>query len=47
MAAKTLDTEINKYFALLGQEEKKSLLSVIISFLMLKQEEPQRKSLQQ
>jgi hypothetical protein len=33
-----LDTEINKYLPLLGNEEKMTLLSVIKSFLNLKKE---------
>ncbi len=34
-----IDTEIQKYLPLLGNEEKQSLLSVIKSFLNLKKEE--------
>ena len=38
MATARLDTEIQKYLPLLGNEEKKTLLSVIKSFLHLKKE---------
>ena len=34
-----IDTEIQKYLPLLGNEEKQSLLSVIKSFLHLRKEE--------
>ena len=34
--ATTLDSEIQKYLPLLGSEEKKTILSVIRSFLVLK-----------
>ena len=37
--AGVLDTEIQKYLPLLGNEEKKSLLSVIKSFLSLRNEQ--------
>ena len=47
MAAKSLDTEIQKYLPLLGNEEKKSLLGVIKSFLNLKKEESSRISIEQ
>jgi hypothetical protein len=36
--ATTIDTEIQKYLPLLGNDEKKSLLGVIKSFLSLKKE---------
>ncbi len=39
MSAKTIDIEIQKYLPLLGLEEKKSLLSVIRSFIHLRKEE--------
>ncbi len=38
MTTAVLDTEIQKYLPLLGSEEKRSLLSVIKSFLNLKNE---------
>lgn len=39
MSASTIDTEILNYLPLLGDEEKKSLLGVIKSFLTLKRQE--------
>lgn len=38
MAGSVLDTEIQKYLPLLGDEEKFSLLTVIRSFLNIKKE---------
>jgi hypothetical protein len=45
--ARTLDQEIRKYLPLLGTEEKKSLLSVIKSFLHLKVESQEDISIEQ
>ena len=47
MAIKSIDTEIQKFLPLLGIEEKKSLLGVIKSFLLLKKEESTRISIGQ
>jgi len=47
MATKSLDAEINKFLPLLGNDEKKSLLGVIKSFLNLKKEETTRISIKQ
>ena len=49
MAANTFDTEIRKYLPLLGNEEKKSLLTIIKNFLHIegrseKISEPHRSS---
>jgi hypothetical protein len=40
MTTAALDTEIQKYLPLLGNEEKQSLLGVIKSFLNLKNDNP-------
>jgi hypothetical protein len=49
MPAISLDNEIKKYLPLLGSNEKKSLLSVIKSFLIIKEEAkvPQRLSIEE
>lgn len=47
MAARSLDAEINKFLPLLGNDEKRSLLGVIKSFLLLKKEETSRISIAQ
>ena len=47
MATGVLDTEIKKYLPLLGIEEKKSLLSVIKSFLNLKNDASDEIDIQQ
>ena len=47
MPVKTIDSQILNYLPLLGEEEKKSILSVIKSFLTLKGREPQRISIEQ
>ncbi len=45
--AQVLDKQIQKYLPLLGDEEKKSLLGVIKSFLSLKKESNERISIEQ
>ena len=47
MTTKSLDREINKFLPLLGTDEKKSLLSVIKSFIQLKKEETHHISIEQ
>ena len=47
MPVKTIDSQILNYLPLLGEEEKKSILNVIKSFLTLKGREPQRISIEQ
>ncbi len=47
MTAKSLDAEINRFLPLLGMDEKKSLLSVIKSFISLKKVESQHISIEQ
>jgi predicted transcriptional regulator len=47
MAIKSLDAEINRYLPLLGNEEKKSLLGVIKSFLQLKKDQKDHLTIEQ
>ena len=48
MATMSLDNQIKKYLPLLGNDEKQSLLSVIKSFLTLKDETaPKRLTIEQ
>ncbi len=47
MTNAVLDTEINKYLPLLGNEEKMSLLTVIRSFLNLRKESPANINIEQ
>ena len=47
MPVKTIDSQILNYLPLLGEEEKKSILSVIKSFLTLKGTDSQRISIEQ
>lgn len=45
MPVKTIDSQILNYLPLLDDEEKKSILGVIESFLTLKGTDPQRISI--
>ena len=47
MTTKSLDAEINKFLPLLGNDEKKSILGVIKSFIHLKKEEKHHISIEQ
>ena len=47
MSTMSLDKQINQYLPLLANEEKKSILRVILSFIKLKETLPKRISIEQ